>query len=799
MYCFFLTKMVPQFLANASSAASFLPSPSLTYLIFFVLLLANQISAQAYSNMSLGTTLTPLTQHSSWLSPSGDFAFGFRPLETNPTLYLLAIWFNKIANNTVVWTANGDNPVADGSKVELTSDGRLSLKDPTGQEIWNPGVRNVSFAALLDTGNFVLVSAPSDLMWQSFDNPTDTILPGQALIEGTTLYSRLMDDDYSRGRFKLVMQKDGNLVFYAIDFLTATTYGPYWATGTNGSGIQLMFNQSGSIYLSFQNRTVYSLSSQTISAGNYYQRATLNPDGIFRQYSFLKNELNAGTWEVIWRIDLDICQKIVLNDGSGACGFNSYCTTDPGGFVDCRCPPHYSFIDPNRKYEGCAPDFTVQDCKPGGEAQYDFAEMPNVNWPLGDAEILSQMNESACRDNCLNDCFCAAAIYNDGNNGSCWKKRYPLSNGRTGDRGKALIKYSMYIGSTKKRNWSAWILVGSLLLGSSVVLNLVLSIFYSCRKNWCKLPLDSSCQPDPVLHLFTYKELEQATNGFSEEIGRGGFSVVYKGILASQPATPIAVKKLDRVFEEAEKDFANEVATVCLTHHKHLVRLLGFCREGTNRLLVFEFMSNGSLKSYLFGSDRPNWNQRVQIALGIAGGLAYLHEECRTQIIHCDIKPQNILLDENYAARISDFGLAKLLGLEQTRTSTAMRGTIGYFAPEWFKKTAITAKVDVYSFGVMLLEIICCRRNFEWGLESQEIVPLIDFAKECYRSGRLDLLVEEDDDAKADKVRLEKFVMVAISCIQDEPWLRPPMKQVVQMLEGAISVSIPADMYSINL
>ena len=525
---------------------------------------------------------------------------------------------------------------------------------------------------------------------------------------------------------------------------------------------------------------------------------------VFRQYHFPKNELTTGTWEVIWKIDLNICERLVTNVGSGACGFNSYCTQDANGSVDCQCPPHYSFINPNRKFEGCGPDFAAQSCEPGGEAQFDFEAMPRVNWPLGDAEQLSPMNETECRSNCKSDCLCAVVIYNDYNNGTCWKKKFPLSNGRMGDYGKALIKYSIYNysqpGSTKsKRGWRIWGIVGSLLLGSSLVLNLVFVIFYLYKRNRRTVHLGSSRMPGPGPCSFTYKELEEATKGFSEEIGRGAFGIVYKGTLASEPRTLIAVKKLERLVEEAEKDFANEVATIGQTHHKNLIRLLGFCREGTHRLLVYEFMSNGSLNKFLFHGECPGWNQRVQIVLGIAGGLANLHEECSVQIIHCDIKPQNIILDDNYVARISDFGLAKLLRLEQTRTSTGIRGTIGYFAPEWFKNVAITAKVDVYSFGVMLLEIICCRRNFEWGLESQETITLIDYAKECYRNGRLDLLVEEDEEAKKDLMTLERFVMVAISCIQNEPWLRPSMKKVVQMLEGAISVSIPPNMYSINL
>lgn len=168
----------------------------------------------------------------------------------------------------------------------------------------------------------------------------------------------------------------------------------------------------------------------------------------------------------------------------------------------------------------------------------------------------------------------------------------------------------------------------------------------------------------------------------------------------------MAVKKLNRMVEDGEKEFKTEVSAIARTHHKNLVQLLGYYDEGEQRVLVYEYMSNGTLASFLFGNNRPSWNQRSHIALGIAKALWYLHEECTTQIIHCDIKPQNVLLDDYYNARISDFGLAKLLMVNQSRTNTGIRGTKGYVSPEWFRNTTVTTKVDVYSFGVLLLEII---------------------------------------------------------------------------------------------
>jgi serine/threonine protein kinase len=203
-------------------------------------------------------------------------------------------------------------------------------------------------------------------------------------------------------------------------------------------------------------------------------------------------------------------------------------------------------------------------------------------------------------------------------------------------------------------------------------------------------------------------------------------------------------------------------------------------------------MTNGSLNQFLFGDARLQWNLRAQIALGVARGLLYLHEECNTQIIHCDIKPQNILLDGNFTAKISDFGLAKLLRTNQTQTNTGIRGTRGYVAPEWFKSIGITAKVDVYSFGVILLELICCRRNVELdAAEDQKI--LTDWANDCYRCGRVDFLVKGDDEATLNLTKVERFVAVALWCLQEDPTIRPTMLKVTQMLDEAAAVPTPPD------
>ena len=226
------------------------------------------------------------------------------------------------------------------------------------------------------------------------------------------------------------------------------------------------------------------------------------------------------------------------------------------------------------------------------------------------------------------------------------------------------------------------------------------------------------------------------------------------------------------------------------------MRLLGYCNEQNHRLLIYELMKNGTLSNFLFGEgERPGWESRAEIALGIARGLLYLHEECDTQIIHCDIKPQNVLLDNNYTAKIADFGLAKLLMKDQTRTNTNVRGTMGYIAPEWLKNAPVTTKVDVYSFGVMLLEIIFCRKHMELhsGDESMEVeyTILTDWILSCLRAGNLETTVSHDFEVLSDYKRFERMVMVGVWCICSNPTLRPSMKKVVQMLEGTVEVDVP--------
>jgi hypothetical protein len=793
---------------------------SLAHTLFFLLLLLpTSAVAQTNGKITVGDSLST-TDNSSWVSPSGDFAFGFHQLNGSD-FFLLSIWYNKIPDRTIVWYANGDKLAPRGSKVELTADRGLVLTSSQGEELWTssdqslPGA--VASGVMNDTGNFVLEDSSLNKLWESLQYPTDTMLPTQIMERGGVLSSRQSETSFSKGRFQLRFLQEGNVVLNTINLPTVDPNPPYYqknstagALNTSNSGKQLVFNASGYLYILRENDERIPITEGSLLTGNIYFRVTLNFDGIFTLYSHPKTNTGNESWTPIWSKPDDICQDIPNESLTGVCGYNSVCRINPQDKrPTCECPIGYSLLDTNDPYGSCKPDFIQAGCREDElnskqDDLYRLVVQPNTNWPLSEYMILRNFTEENCKNSCLQDCMCAVVIFSF--NGICWKKKLPLSSGRPDDKGKVFMKVrkdnSTLPGPSfqnpvgKKKNQDRLILAGSVLLGCSLFVIFILigaichGFFY--KKKVSKIDRNGSVL-EMNLRCLTYKELLEATDGFREELGRGAFGIVYKGALKmGSNVLLVAVKKLNGRAQETEMEFKAEMEIIGKTHHKNLVRLIGFCDEGVQRLLVYEFLSDGTLACFLFGDLKPSWKQRIQIAFGIARGLLYLHEEYSTQIIHCDIKPQNILLDEYYNARISDFGLAKLLRMDQSQTHTAIRGTKGYVAPEWFRNMAITAKVDVYSFGVMLLEIISCQRSMDMESGEEDKAILMDWAyDDCFREGKLDVLVEYDREAMDDMEKVERFVKVAIWCIQEGPSLRPTMRKVMHMLEGVVDVPIP--------
>ncbi|KAG6662413.1 hypothetical protein CIPAW_03G240300 [Carya illinoinensis] len=310
---------------------------------------------------------------------------------------------------------------------------------------------------------------------------------------------------------------------------------------------------------------------------------------------------------------------------------------------------------------------------------------------------------------------------------------------------------------------------------------------------------------------FRYRELEEATDNFQSLLGEGASATVYKGIL--NDGTAVAVKRINGE-EHGEKEFRSEVSAIASVQHVNLVHLLGYCcNPVAPRFLVYEFIPNGSLDYWIFPRrERQNrrggclsWALRYKVAIDVAKGLSYLHHDCRSKVLHLDLKPENILLDENYRAIVADFGLSKLMGKDQSRVVTTIRGTRGYLAPEWLLEQGISEKSDIYSYGMVLLEMIGGCRNVSLiesstgnGSERRwRYFPKI--VNQKIREGTLMEVVDRRLTAGGggggaiDESEVRRLACVALWCIQERAGMRPSMARVVEMLEGLVAVDEPPD------
>ncbi|XP_075474153.1 proline-rich receptor-like protein kinase PERK15 [Primulina tabacum] len=304
--------------------------------------------------------------------------------------------------------------------------------------------------------------------------------------------------------------------------------------------------------------------------------------------------------------------------------------------------------------------------------------------------------------------------------------------------------------------------------------------------------------PHPAVALgfnqssFTYNDLSAATGGFSQAnlLGQGGFGFVHKGFLPN--GKEVAVKSLKSNSSQGEREFQAEVDIISRVHHRHLVSLVGYCIAGSQRMLVYEYVPNGTLEFHLHGSGRPSmdFHTRLKIAIGSAKGFAYLHEDCHPRIIHRDIKTANILLDFNFEAKVADFGLAKLSSDTNTHVSTRIMGTFGYLAPEYASTGKLTEKSDVYSYGIMLLELITGRRPID--LSSDEDDSLVDWSRpiltQAVEGGSYEELVDPRLENNYDHHAMLRMVASAAACIRHSARRRPKMSQIVRALEGDVSL-----------
>ncbi|XP_058206141.1 rust resistance kinase Lr10-like [Rhododendron vialii] len=342
----------------------------------------------------------------------------------------------------------------------------------------------------------------------------------------------------------------------------------------------------------------------------------------------------------------------------------------------------------------------------------------------------------------------------------------------------------------KKGELKRRLVIASVTLGSFWLLAILIAMYWFHRQKKIKreyhLKIERFLEDYKALKpaRYSYVDIKKITNQFKDKVGQGGYGTVYRGQLSND--VHVAFKILNNTKGNGE-EFINEVGIIGTIHHVNVVRLVGYCADGFKRALIYEFLANDSLEKFAISNHDKHllgWKKLLEIAMGIAKGIEYLHQGCDQQILHFDTKPHNILLDENLNPKITDFGLAKLCSKEQSVVSmTTARGTIGYIAPEVFSRNfgSVSYKSDIYSFGMLLLEMVGGKKNFDVMVNSTNQIYFPEWIYNRLDSGEeLRIRIQDEGDAKIAK----KLAIVGLWCIQWYPVDRPSKHVVIQMLEG---------------
>ncbi|XP_050266154.1 putative receptor protein kinase ZmPK1 isoform X1 [Quercus robur] len=777
--------------------------------IILLLLSLTLFAPFSSSTFSKGSSLVSEKPTYVLTSPDNVFSAGFYSVGENA--FCFAIWFSN--SSTIVWVANRDQPVnGKRSKLSLLKNGNLILTDAGKFTVWATNTFSLSLVvqlSLYNAGNLVLQNTESVILWQSFDFPTNTLLPQQLLSRNTKLVSSRSQTNHSSGFYELF--------FYNNNVLSLLFNGPevssiYWPEPwlVSWEAKRSTYNNSRIAVLNslgnFSSSDDFTFLSNDYGAV-LHRRLTLDYDGNIRLYSWEKER---QTWVVSWQANQKPCRI------NGVCGANSLCKYVVGSGRKCSCPPGYKMKDSVDWSYGCEPKF---DLSHRNKNESVFLLLSNVEFYGYDVGYYSNYSFDDCTNSCLQlhncnavqyafetgDCFCKSLLLNGYHSPDSGKNTY-LRLPKSFESNKNLVKEfsldcsregTIQLDRTYVKNREKGI-VKFLLWFACGVGGLELTCIFVV---WCLLiktrkSSDADNQGYGLaatrFRKFTYAELKKATNGFTEEIGIGAWGVVYKGVLSDSRVA--AIKRLNEA-NQGEDEFLAEVSIIGRLNHMNLIDMWGYCAEGKHRLLVYEYMMHGSLAENL-SSNALDWKQRFEIALGTAKGLAYLHEECLEWVLHCDIKPQNILLDSNYEPKVADFGLSKLQnrGVLNNPSFSRMRGTRGYMAPEWVFNLPITSKVDVYSYGIVVLEMVTGKNTImgvhttNVGVETKNkrLATWVKGKKngEVATTSWIDDIMDPKMEGIYDKGRMEILVEMALQCLEEDKDERPTMKQVVEKLSS---------------
>ncbi|KAJ6842400.1 receptor-like serine/threonine-protein kinase SD1-8 [Iris pallida] len=803
---------------RTSFCSSMKPLPLRNISILLIILATFTTPSRARDTI---TPTQPLADNDTLISSGGDFALGFfTPAGTNNRY--LGLWYHKISEQTIVWVANRDEPIVGSTgRLSITPGGVLAVADAnTSAVVWrsaNAAGRLTSpVAQLLDTGNLVVKQdgdgSGTAYAWQGFDHPTDTMLPGMKVGvdnrtgRNSTVTSWRSKSDPSLGTVYAFMDPRGNPEIYIYA-------GPkkIWRSGA-WNGVRLSGSPDTATYqdfsFSFVSNSDEVTYSYVISNKSIVSRLVVTEERVVQRRVWL---WESSQWSVYWYAPKDPCDKY------GVCG--PYGTCDPNNSPVCKClvsepafapknPGNWALRDGS---QGCVRR-TALDCENGTDG---FVAVSNLKLPESEDSVVDMgLDLDGCRRKCLMNCSCtayAAANISGGGSGSgcvVWFSelvdiRSYIDNGQDLYVRVAAADIVPTPEQFRKSKRATVAVTVSLLLGTLLLACVGCFVWRRKKKRRVTLGVTgtsfndksnaASREHDLDLPLFDFDTILASTNQFSEEnkLGEGGFGPVYKGTLEN--GQELGVKRLSRTSTQGLEEFKNEVVLIAKLQHRNLVRLLGCCIQGEERMLIYEYMPNKSLDFFLFEKGKGallDWQTRYQVILGIARGLLYLHQDSRLRIIHRDLKASNILLDKEMNPKISDFGMARIFGGDETDFNTIkVVGTYGYMSPEYAMDGVFSVKSDVFSFGVLVLEVVSGKKNRGVYSHSHH-VNLLSHAWSLWREGKSMQLVDELIGYSYPMDEVLRCIKIGLLCVQERPEDRPLMSSVILMLSSDIA-SLP--------
>ncbi|XP_062185043.1 G-type lectin S-receptor-like serine/threonine-protein kinase At4g27290 [Phragmites australis] len=790
------------------------------HLLNLLLLSFLLLSPRAFAAGDIADTFSKgrnITDNETLVSADGAFTMGFFSPGVS-TKRFLGIWFT-VSRDAVCWVANRDRPLNDNSGVLVLSDaGSLLLLDGSGQVTWSSNSSSPSpvEAQLLNSGKLVVRNrGSSTVLWHSFDHPSNVLLSGMKVGKdfwsGAEWYltSWRSADDPSPGAYRRVLDTNGlpdNIVWQG-NVKTFRT-GPW--NGLWFSGIPEVLTYSSLIEYQMVTTPREITYGYVVKSGSPFTYVVLTDTGIVKRLVW---DASSRAWQTYYQGPRDVC------DAYGKCGPFGLCNSSAASTSFCSCLKGFSPASPSAwnlrdTSAGCRRKVKL-DCGDKNRTTDGFVLLHGVKLPdTHNASVDTSITVEECSARCLANCTClayaAADIRGGGGAGSgCIIWTDDIMDLRYVDQGQdmylRLAQVELPSPSTSpsppsSRSIPTALVVGASVASIAVILLILLVVLVIRRRRRLTIsaaqspapaaPSIEQTNPPPTVPSVELSSLKGATGNFSESniIGRGGFAIVYEGHLSD--GTKVAVKRLIRssLTEVGGEDFMREVKVMSELSHANLVQLLSYCNDGNERILVYEYMKNKSLNIYIFGGDPRfrsllNWERRLEIIRGVAKGVAYLHGLSK-EVIHRDLKPSNILLDDNWRPKIADFGTAKLFVVDQTDPTLVQ--TAGYTAPEYIMERYMTLKCDVYSFGVILLEIISGQRN-------STKPTLLSDAWESWNQGRISNLLDSTV-AQPEPVllfELERCVQIGLLCVQQSPDDRPTMSAVVTMLNNNSQFRLP--------